>query len=60
MYAKAGASDEEVAMPMKRSPQDKKGHMSRSDELAEKKQRETEGKKSLRSSGEQGSRMPRR
>ena len=47
-------------MPMKRSPAEKKGHMSRSDELAEKNQREAHGKKGLRPKGDQGSRMSRR
>jgi hypothetical protein len=50
----------EVAMPMPRTPTEKKGHMTRSDELAEKNQRETAGKKSLTSKGEQGSRTRKR
>jgi hypothetical protein len=46
----------EAAMPMPRSPNQKKGHMTLSDELAEKNQREVSGKNSLTSKGDQGSR----
>jgi hypothetical protein len=42
-----------------RSPDEKKGHMDRSDQLAEKKQRQQEGKRSQKPAGEQGHRMPR-
>jgi hypothetical protein len=39
-----------------RTSTDKKGHMNRNDQLAEKNQREKEGKKGLKPAGEQGSR----
>jgi hypothetical protein len=46
----------EMAMTEIRTSTDKKGHMNRSDQLAEKNQREKEGKKGLKPAGEQGSR----